>query len=93
MKLLKVTAILGLLATAAPAQAGYVTFRNNGNVWAYWTVFFSSGGHSNVSLPPHQSVCQSQIERTDQFSGPAYDGPPVNGPRSSLAPYVRDRCE
>jgi hypothetical protein len=76
-----------------PAEAGYVTFRcAPGTPWCYWTIFFHTGGTSNLSLQGGQNQCQSQIEPGDMFCL-SYSGiPRDNCLRGPLAPYIRNQC-
>ena|ERR1700720_1111760 len=86
--------VLAVSLGALPANAGYVTFRAGTNTpWTYWTIWYHTGGSSNLALQAGQKQCQSQIEPGDAFSISTSGIPASNAPRYPLAPYIKNACE
>jgi len=92
-KFLTSLAVVAAVSSAVPAHAGYVTFTcGSGTAWCYWSIFFHTGGRSNLSLQPGQKQCQSQIEPGDTYCFSNNGLPADNCSRSPLAPYIRNQC-
>jgi hypothetical protein len=86
--------VLAIGLGVLPAQAGYVIFRAATNTpWTYWTIYYHTGGSSNLALQAGQKQCQSQIEVGDTVSYSFQGIPANNAPRYPLAPYIRNACE
>jgi hypothetical protein len=85
---------LAVSTIASPASAGYVTFRaGSATPWTYWTIYYRTGGSSNLALQRGMKQCQSQIEPGDTYSSSTEGIPAANAPRMPLAPYIRPQCE
>jgi hypothetical protein len=85
---------LAVMAIASPASAGYVTFRaDTATPWTYWTIYYRTGGSSNLALQRGMKQCQSQIEPGDTYTASTEGIPAANAPRLPLAPFIHSQCE